>query len=69
MKEMQEYQLVCRLCRETTVIEADPDDIRKWGTGTLIQDALPYLPAGHRELLMSATCDSCWQELFPPMDD
>ena len=68
MKEMTDYPIACRRCGETTVVVADENDMRTWGTGTLIQDALPYLSADHRELLMSATCDSCWQELFPPMD-
>ena len=34
-------------------------------SGELIQDALPYLSASEREMLISGTCDDCWQKMFP----
>jgi len=53
----------------TFVLELDPADVRKWQTGTLIQYAMPYLSAAERELLISGTCDECFQKLIPPDDE
>jgi hypothetical protein len=31
-----------------------------------IQDAMPYLSAGEREILISKTCGECFDKMFPP---
>lgn len=33
--------------------------------GVLIQNALPFLTAGQREILMTGVSDECWDALFP----
>jgi hypothetical protein len=41
-----------------------------WQSGEYIQDALPMLNAGEREMLISQTCNDCWADLFgEPEDD
>ena len=38
--------------------------------GVLIQNAMPYLPANVREMLISGLCDDCQAEMFSiPEDD
>lgn len=46
------------------------EDMTKWLNGSLpIQDALPYLTAGERELLLSHTCDTCFTMMFSSLDN
>lgn len=54
----------CRRCPEIYEISVDPDDYRAWKTGTLIQDAFPYLSADEREILISGICSVCFDNLF-----
>tara|TARA_A100001201_G_C4003761_1_gene175357 strand:+ start:373 stop:579 length:207 start_codon:yes stop_codon:yes gene_type:complete len=60
------YYIFCELCGQEYSIIADEQDIIDWLTGDkYIQDALGYLSAGERELLISRTCDTCWKKLYP----
>jgi hypothetical protein len=54
----------CRLCGRTYELKVNPGDFMDWRKGKHIQDAMPYLSAGDRELLISGTCESCFDELF-----
>lgn len=55
----------CRLCKEVTDLTVNIEGFVAWQGGKLIQDALPELSADQRELLISGTCDKCWNEMFP----
>jgi hypothetical protein len=57
--------VVCRMCGEIYPIEVDLEGYQQWKAGELIQNALPELSDEERELLISKTCDSCWNKLFP----
>jgi hypothetical protein len=62
----------CNHCNCAYTLSVNPDDFGRWCVGEeLIQDAMPYLSAGERELLISNTCDGCWEEMFGPsiLDD
>ncbi len=60
----------CKYCGHARPLRVNPFDIIKWRTlGVKIQDAFPYLTAGERELIQSGTCESCWDEMFPEVDD
>ena len=48
--------------REIPVTQAELDD---WASGTLIQDAMPYLSADDREFLMTGATPEEWDEMFP----
>ena len=39
-------------------------DMGRWQNGSLIQDAMPYLSADERELLISGTCGTCFDKMF-----
>jgi hypothetical protein len=46
------------------------EDMVDWLSGSLpIQDAMPYLTIGERELLISGTCNDCFDILFPSLDN
>jgi len=55
----------CRLCHETTDLEVNFQGFVEWQAGKYIQDALPELDADMRELLISGTCPTCWDKMFP----
>ena len=56
--------LQCVHCDETYQINLNYEDVQAWKDGTLIQDALPYLNADQRELLISKTCGPCFDKMF-----
>lgn len=60
----------CEHCGKDYIISFNYDDMMDWWRGSLpIQDALPYLTAGERELLISGTCGPCFDIMFPPLDN
>jgi hypothetical protein len=63
--ETVSFTIACRMCREVYCVEVDAVGYEQWKAGELIQNALPELSAEVRELLISKTCDSCWNQLFP----
>ena len=46
-----------------------PDRFSIGFNGKLIQDAFPYLTDGQRELMISNTCDTCWNKFFPNVEE
>ncbi len=63
-------RLLCRICSQEQEIIAPVAGLMAWEEGAFIQDALPELSAGDREMLISQTCDDCWQLMFgEPEDD
>ena len=59
----------CVHCNTNYEVLVEPADVIAWSEGELgelIQDVLADLTSGERELLMSGTCDACWNKLFPP---
>ncbi len=54
----------CISCERESTVEFDMEDYRSWKGGECIQDAMPYLSAAERELLMSRICPVCWDEMF-----
>lgn len=63
-----DLQVGCRLCSKTYSIPATLEQIQEFemprSQRRFVQDIFPELSVGDRELLMSGTCDTCWQELF-----
>lgn len=58
------YEVRCRICGEVYYIAIDPVDVERWQNGELIQNAMPYLSADERELIISGTCGQCWGKMF-----
>lgn len=54
----------CRICGKTHRLLVDEPDLNAWQSGECIQNAMPYLTADERELLISHTCGECWAEMF-----
>jgi len=58
----------CRMCNTLHVINVSQEQIKVWKAGALIQVAFPNLNADERELLMTATCGTCFDSMFPDDD-
>lgn len=54
----------CKLCKTSRTIEVKKDDYEKVQQGEHIQNAMPYLTADERELLISGICGTCFDEMF-----
>lgn len=60
-----EVVVVCPFCHKATTIQVVEEDYLAWKyDGVLIQNAMPYLPANVREMLISGLCDDCQAEMF-----
>lgn len=56
--------LKCRLCGKEKTVEVDKDDLLDYYKGKHIQYAFPYLSVEDRELMISQTCDECWNKFI-----
>lgn len=66
MPTVVSLHVLCRKCQNRFPITANQEDLMAWKAGRLIQDVLPYLNEDERELLISNTCQSCFNKMFPP---
>ena len=57
-------QARCVSCKDTHVLMVNNHDLKRWEGGELIQDAMPYLSADERELLISGVCGACFDKMF-----
>lgn len=66
------HGVTCRVCKEQRYVQVRPSEMmRLWKPNRteLIQDIFPDMDAEARELLVSATCGSCWDKMFPPDEE
>ena len=68
-RELVEKTIECEYCKKSYSFEVRENGFEAYENGEYIQDALPMLTAGEREMLISQTCDSCWAELFGENED
>ena len=54
----------CRVCKNQVEMQVHIEDVTAWENGKLIQDAMPYLTPGEREVLISGTCEPCFDRMF-----
>lgn len=54
----------CKVTGAEYVLDVDVRDLEQWHDGELIQNALPYLEAWQRELLISGVGPDAWDKLF-----
>lgn len=60
----------CVHCGRYFTIFYNREHMVDWLSGSLsIQDAMPYMTAGERELFISGTCSECFDFLFPALDN
>lgn len=58
-------EAICPRCRKVHPILVNIEDYLDWHAGMrLTQEAFPYLNADEREMLISGTCPTCWDEMF-----
>jgi len=58
----------CNICDYEESMLVCLEDVVQWKAGSYIQEAMPYLTAEQRELLISSTCNDCWNLMFPQED-
>lgn len=71
-KENGKVKLVakCAKCGLEKAILIEVWDYSEWVQGKSIQNAMPYISPADRELILSATCGSCFKvEVSPEEDD
>ena len=57
--------VTCQRCgKEQPTIEIDHWNLVRWRDGAKIQDCMSQLTPAERELLITATCDKCFNEMF-----
>lgn len=62
-------EVECHQCCDIHTIFYNRNDMVDWLSGSLpIQDALHYLSADDRELLLSGICGKCFSKMFPDLD-
>ena len=54
----------CIKCAEPQHITVGNADLDSWQGGTNIQNAMPYLSADDREILISGICGECFENMF-----
>lgn len=60
---------VCVECKVQSNIAVNVHDLMDFASGMkLIQNALPYLTAGQRELMLSGLCPQCWDKIMLDFD-
>jgi len=65
LPEKMDVDVRCRLCGTYHTLTVNTGMFMLWTSrGILIQDAFPELSLDQRELLISQTCGSCFDELF-----
>ncbi|MGN7309895.1 hypothetical protein ACTHQ4_02245 [Alkalicoccobacillus gibsonii] len=55
---------ICMQCNTQQNIEVTEEQLRNYNGGTHIQDAMPNLTPGQREILISGTCEKCFNKIF-----
>ena len=60
-----EIRETCLLCKETQTFNVGALEMQSFLKGSFVQDAFPDLSDADRELLISQTCGTCWDKLFP----
>jgi hypothetical protein len=67
------FDVDCRLCGQTTQVPATVEQLTELylprTQRRLMQEIFPDLSIGDRELLISGTCDTCWQKLYGSEDE
>ncbi len=58
------FEVDCNHCKKTIVLYINMNDMADWHRGVWIQNAMSYLSADERELLISQTCGTCFDKMF-----
>lgn len=69
VERRRDVEIKCRLCSLVFNVTVNVNDFMRWLKGANIQDVMPYLDSGERELLMSQTCNRCFDNLTAHEND
>ena len=58
----------CIRCGTVHLLTLDKDKVRRWQGGEHVQNVFPEMTPGQRELLISGTCEQCFDILFRESD-
>ena len=62
--------IVCSNHNQPVTFQVLYDELAAYELGKkLIQDAMPSLDAGHREMFMTGICPDCFSRIMPPEED
>lgn len=61
----EEFFVICQTCKVRYAFFISKNDYWAWHEGKFAQDAFPYLTIAERELLISQTCNDCFDQMFP----
>ena len=64
-----EARIQCGGCKKTYGIPVDRAKFDEWRGGKWAQDAFPDMAPDWREMFISGTCPSCFDELFRGFDE
>lgn len=66
-----EIKVTCIHCKREFTVKVRVEDYIKFDMPNrpMIQDIFPYLTAGERELLLTQTCQECWDNMFKFLED
>jgi len=59
----------CILCKNVYTFTVEQADLERYNNGEKIQNCFPYLDKGDRELFISRTCSTCFDDLFGSVDE
>ena len=62
-------EATCMMCQKTKELKLPASGYAAYKAGMLIQRAMPSVPEGDRELLISQTCGPCFDKLFEEIDN
>lgn len=60
---VQIQTMSCVACNKTTYMSVKKSGLESWNS-VYVQDAFPELNADDRELLMTGTHATCWEDMF-----
>lgn len=70
-KDYEHYVVLraCPFCTKRAEVTVPSQGLWDWEHGTFVQTAFPDLNDSEREIVMTGTHQSCWDEAFPPEDE
>ena len=65
----ERFDFLCDCCHQFFAVSIRGNDLRDWQNGKLAQYAFPYLTDDERELIISRTCETCFDDLADFWDE
>lgn len=63
------FYVSCKICQKRVRLAVDPQDMKRYQEGELVQKAFPYLSDDQREMLLSGWCNYCFNDMLGPEDE